>query len=143
MNLGEILLPEYIDYYCVACSWMRIVTLKEKNNQVLTPEEQDLLTIIQPTTFVLPEPLLMAVRSLGNIVVDTDEHLYPEFPSLPTKTVSGQDGLYGSLETLPTRRKKRVIKKVISKRHIINNVFIPPPTSMTFNSLILAQKKMK
>lgn len=58
-NLTKTILPEYIDYYSTALLWMRIVTLKQRNSQALTAEENDLLNLIQTHAFVVPEPLLL------------------------------------------------------------------------------------
>ncbi|KAG8234315.1 hypothetical protein J437_LFUL013055 [Ladona fulva] len=96
-NLSKTLLPEYVTYYTTAMLWLRILTLKEKNAQPLTVEERDLLTLVQSTSFVLPEPLLLQMRALGNIVTQTKQHLYPMLPPLPTHVIGGHGGYYGTL----------------------------------------------
>ncbi|KAK7873281.1 hypothetical protein R5R35_011347 [Gryllus longicercus] len=96
-SLSKVILPEYLDYYATALLWMRIVTLKEKNAQPLTEAERELLLLVQSTPFALPEPLLLAVRSLGNITTGTKQHLYPEFPPLPVEVVGNHGGYYGPL----------------------------------------------
>lgn len=97
-NLSETILPEYVDYYSTAMLWLRIVTLKQKNSQPLTQEENDLLTLVQTTAFVVPEPILLQLRQLGNVVSTTKQHLYPEFPELPTQQIADHGGYYGTLQ---------------------------------------------
>lgn len=96
-NLTKTILPEYVDYYNTALLWMRIVTLKQKNSQALTVEENDLLTLIQTTAFVVVEPILLQLRQLGNVVSTTRQHLYPQFPPLPTGIIADHGGYYGPL----------------------------------------------
>ncbi|KAG5872092.1 hypothetical protein JTB14_006438 [Gonioctena quinquepunctata] len=80
-QLAKVILPEYLDYYTTALIWMRIVHLKQRNSQRLTNAEQDLLALVQTTTFCVPETLNLQIRQLGNVVTATKQHLYPEFPS--------------------------------------------------------------
>jgi len=94
-NLQKLILPEYIDYYAVAMLWFRIVSLKAKNSQPLTTEEQDLLTILQTTSFAVPDPIALQLRTLGNIETRTGQHLIPEFPALPTAVISNIGGYFG------------------------------------------------
>ncbi|CAG9818155.1 unnamed protein product [Phaedon cochleariae] len=56
-------------------SKMRIVHLKQRNSQALTIAEQDLLTLVQTTSFCVPEPLNLQVRQLENA-----------FPAYPVNT---------------------------------------------------------
>lgn len=97
-NLGKTLLPEYIDYYATAILWLRIINLKQKNSQPLTQSKMDLLTLVQTTTFVVPEPILLQLRQIGNVVSLTKQHLYPEFPPLPTSAIAGHGGYFGDFE---------------------------------------------
>lgn len=69
--LSKILLPEYYDYYSTAMLWLRIITLKQKNSQPITQAEDALLVLTQTTAFNLPEPLLLQVKQLGNVVSTT------------------------------------------------------------------------
>ncbi|CAG9818156.1 unnamed protein product [Phaedon cochleariae] len=94
-QLSKVLLPEYLDYYTTALIWMRIVHLKQRNSQALTIAEQDLLTLVQTTSFCVPEPLNLQVRQLGNVVTATKQHLYPEFPPLPEVVIYDRSGYYG------------------------------------------------
>lgn len=96
-NLTKTILPEYVDYYSTALLWMRIVTLKQKNSQPLTLEENDLLTLVQTTAFVVSEPILLQLRQLGNVVSTTKQHMYPQFPPLPTEVIANHGGYYGEL----------------------------------------------
>jgi hypothetical protein len=96
-NLGKVLIPEYLDYYSTAMLWFRLVTLKEKNSQPLTAEEQELITLIQSISFSIPEPLNLYLKSIGNIETSIKQHLYPSFPPLPTVVIDGYGGHYGLL----------------------------------------------
>lgn len=84
-QLGKSILPEYLDYYATAMLWFRIVKLKQKNSQPLSDVEQQVLTLIQTTTFSVPDPIFLQLRQLGNIVTKTGQHLYTEFPPLLRK----------------------------------------------------------
>lgn len=99
-QVSKALLPEYLDYYATAMLWLRIVHLKQRNSQVLTQQEQDLLTLTQTTNFCVPEPLTLQLQQLGNIQTITKQHLYPEFPPLPIHVLAGIPGYYGRI-TLP------------------------------------------
>lgn len=78
--------------------WLRIISLKQKNSQPLTQSKMDLLTLVQTTTFVVPEPILLQLRQIGNVVSLTKQHLYPEFPPLPTSAIAGHGGYFGDFE---------------------------------------------
>lgn len=97
-SLAETLLPEYLDYYSVAMLWFRIISLKAKNSQPLSDREQEVLTLIQTAPFCVPEPILLQLKALGNVVAHTGIHLYPEFPTLPTALLENLGGYYGSLD---------------------------------------------
>jgi len=92
------MLPEYLDYYNTACIWMSLVSLKKKNGESLTAEEQLLLEDVQVSSFNLPEPILRQVQTIGNIVSSTGQHLYVSSPSLPTAGLCGFGGYYGDLQ---------------------------------------------
>lgn len=94
-NLQKLILPEYVDYYATAMLWFRITSLKAKNSQPLTSEEQDLLTILQTTSFCVPDPIALQLRTLGNLETVTGQHLIPEFPPLPTTTIQSIGGYFG------------------------------------------------
>ncbi|KAJ8978102.1 hypothetical protein NQ317_018968 [Molorchus minor] len=96
-SLSKIVLPEYLDYYSTAMLWFRILTLKAKNSQALTVQEQETLELIQTSSFLLPEPILLQLRAIGNIVTSTKQHLYPEFSPLPSEVIAGFGGYYGQL----------------------------------------------
>lgn len=97
-TLTKVLLPEYLDYYSTAMLWLRMVTLKQKNSQPITPHEDALLVLTRTTEYNLPEPLMYQVKQLGNVVSGTKQHLYPEFPTLPNSTINGFGGYYGTLQ---------------------------------------------
>lgn len=96
-SLEKKLLPEYLTYYGVSMLWFRMITLKQKNSQPLTPVENALLDQIATASFSIPEPLLLQLRAIGNVVTRTGQHLYPEFPSLPARVIANQGGYYGTL----------------------------------------------
>lgn len=96
-SLTEVLLPEYLDYYATAMAWLRMVTLKQKNSQPITTTESSLLVLTQTTAFNIPEPVLLQIRQLGNVVSGTKQHLYPEFPPLPTNVLNNTGGYYGQV----------------------------------------------
>lgn len=77
--------------------WLRAITLKQKNSQPITQVEDQLLTLTQTTPFVIPEPILLQVRQLGNVVSKTGQHLFPSFPPLPTNVIQGSGSYYGPL----------------------------------------------
>lgn len=103
-SLNKVLLPEYLDYYSTAMIWFRFVSLKAKNSQPLTPQESDVLTLMQTQTFAAPEPLALQLRTIGNIETPNGQHLIPEFPPLPTEVISGFGGHYGRF--LPSNPKR-------------------------------------
>lgn len=70
--------------------------VKQKNSQRLTNEEHDLLSLIQTSAFCVPDPLLLQLKELGNIVTSTGQHLYPEFPPLPTHAFENHGGYFGN-----------------------------------------------
>ena len=82
-NLTRALLPEYLDYYGTALLWARFITLKIKNSQPITPEEDQLANLIRSTSFAVPEPILIYLRSFGNVTTTTKQHLFPSFPHTP------------------------------------------------------------
>ena len=94
-NLSKVLLPEYIDYYGTCMLWFRIINLKQKNSQRLTPAETDLLTLIQTAPFCIPEPILLQLKQLGNITTKTGQNLFPRFPALPVAVLAQHGGYYG------------------------------------------------
>lgn len=96
-SLTKVILPEYLAY-TTAMLWARVVTLKQKNSQPITAEEDQLLTLIQTTPFFVPEPILLQLRQIGNTVSKTGQHLYPVFPKLLTHVFAQRGGYYGALQ---------------------------------------------
>lgn len=96
-SLSKVLLPEYYAYYSTAMLWLRIITLKQKNSQPITQAEDALLVLTQTMAFNLPEPLLLQIKQLGNVVAMTKQHLYPKFPPLPDQVIHGLSRYYGTL----------------------------------------------
>lgn len=76
---------------------MRLTSLKKKNGESLTPAVQTLLDDIQVTPFHLPEPILKQVKTIGNVVPYTGQHLYATSPQLPVAVLGGYGGYYGAL----------------------------------------------
>lgn len=96
-NLSKVILPEYIDYYTTALVWFRIISLKAKNRQALNATEEDVLQLIRSLQLCVPEPILLQLRALGNVVSPTGQHLYPEFPDIPVFQIGGFGGYFGVL----------------------------------------------
>lgn len=97
-NLNKQWTPEVFDYYSTCMLWLRIVHLKAKNQQPLTPAEETLLTMTSSMSFNLPEPLRLYLSGIGNTMTKTGQHLYPTFPPLPTTVVDTIPGLYGPID---------------------------------------------
>lgn len=76
---------------------MRIVALKSQNQQPMTQMERIVLENIKHTSFVFPQPLLMQFQVLGNVLTPANQHLYPEFPPMPSSALSPQGRFYGHL----------------------------------------------
>ncbi|XP_018400806.1 PREDICTED: uncharacterized protein LOC108778191 [Cyphomyrmex costatus] len=95
LNVRKKILPEYLDYYSTSLLWFRIVSLKMKHFQPITPEERDLLLILQQFSFTIPEPILLQLQVFGSVQTRTGEHLYPWFPKLPTSQIGEYGGFYG------------------------------------------------
>lgn len=96
-NFQKAILPEYLDYYTTTLLWCRIVALKRANQEVLTLEEEQLLRLIEHTTFSVPDPIFYQLKIFGRIQTVTREHLRPTFPALPTQQVGGYGGYYGAI----------------------------------------------
>lgn len=75
----------------------RIISLKIKLKQAITPEEHDVLLQLEQQSFAIPEPILLQIKALGSTQTMTREHLYPEFPSLPTQLSGAFGEYYGPL----------------------------------------------
>ncbi|XP_018059911.1 PREDICTED: uncharacterized protein LOC108694764 [Atta colombica] len=99
LNVRKRILPEYLDYYSTSLLWFRFVSLKMKLFQPITPEERDLLLILQQSNFSIPEPILLQLQVFGSIQTVTGEHLYPWFPKLPTSQIGEYGGFYGPVTT--------------------------------------------
>lgn len=97
VQLTKQLTPEYLDYYHTFCVWARIVNLKNKNQEVLSSDEEWLLDVIRNREYSLLEPISVYLRGVGNIVTLTGQHLYPTFPTMPTNVVGGKRGYYGAI----------------------------------------------
>lgn len=95
-EVAKIILPEYLDYYCTAMVWFRIVSLKPKLCQGITPLEKDLLLLLKQKKFNIPDPLFMQLKVLGSIS-SVEEDIYPSFPDLPTNKVANHGGYYGPI----------------------------------------------
>lgn len=96
-NLSKSWTRESYEYYSTAMLWLRIVHLKSRNNQDLTPTEETLLQASSALTFNLPVPLRLYLAGLGNVTSRIGQHLYPAFPELPTKVIDGIPATYGRI----------------------------------------------
>ncbi|XP_011162232.1 uncharacterized protein LOC105197513 [Solenopsis invicta] len=96
-SIEKIILPEYIDYYCTAMVWFRIVSLKPKLFQSTTFFEKHLLLLLEQKEFAIPEPLFMQLKVLGSVQISSEKYLYPSFPKLPTEKIDSHGGYYGPI----------------------------------------------
>ncbi|CAH0394710.1 unnamed protein product [Bemisia tabaci] len=92
-QLGKVLLPEYYDYYSTSMLWLRVIHLKLKNGQQITPAEHD-LNPDSASSLVLTYQNHCSCTAvlLGNIETVTKSHLYPQFPPLPEQVI-GTSGI--------------------------------------------------
>lgn len=95
-NLFKSWTLESFEYYSTALLWMRICSLKSKSQQTLTSTEELLLRAISNETFNVPEPIRLYLSGIGNVISKTGQHIYPEFPTLPTTICEQIPGLYGN-----------------------------------------------
>ncbi|KAG8290064.1 hypothetical protein J6590_093796 [Homalodisca vitripennis] len=79
----EMIVDDNLDYYTTAMIWLRILGLKNKNQDVMTDAERRVAELVGDTAFNLPEPLRLYLLTYGNITTAIGTHLYPEFPPLP------------------------------------------------------------
>lgn len=93
----DIMLPEYLRYYTTAGLWMRIAALKSANQQPMTQNERILLENVKSVNFVYPQPLLMQIQQLGNVLTPCEQHLYLRFPPMPSAALAPCGGFYGPL----------------------------------------------
>lgn len=77
--------------------WLRLVHIKRSNSEPTTQIEDQIIDLVNNTPFTLPEPLYLAVKSLGNVTTPTGAHLYLKSPSYPTEIIAGLGGFYGTL----------------------------------------------
>ncbi|XP_024894021.1 uncharacterized protein LOC112468878 isoform X2 [Temnothorax curvispinosus] len=96
-NIQKSIVPEYLDYYATALLWFRITKLKCLAHDVLTQEEERLLSIITGCSLYVPEPFMLQLLMFGRIQTLTGAHLCSEFPPLPTEVVQGFGGYYGPI----------------------------------------------
>ena len=45
-------------------------------------------------TFSVPEPILIILKSIGNVVMANGQHVYPTFPDIADQVVNGGGGYY-------------------------------------------------
>lgn len=98
VQITKQLLPEYVDYYTTFCVWARLVQIKSKNQESLTTEEEWLMDIIRNREYSLMDPITTYLKSIGNVVALTGQHLAPSFPELPNTTVNGKPGFFGVID---------------------------------------------
>nr|XP_012235009.1 PREDICTED: uncharacterized protein LOC105679520 [Linepithema humile] len=138
-SLNKTLLPEYLDYYATALLWFRFISLKVKLKQPITPEERETLLQLDQLTFAVPEPLLLQLKVFGTTQTMTREHLYPEFPPLPTGLSATFGGYYGPLTVANHNLYEKIsCLGVLSEavRHSISNEAPGPyPSSLSTDTL--------
>lgn len=98
VNVQKTILPEYLDYYATALTWLRLISLKVKLRQPITVAERDALLLIENSQLSVPEPILIQLKTLGTIQTMTREHLTPTIPDLPTRIINGHGGYYGQID---------------------------------------------
>nr|UNI73913.1 MAG: hypothetical protein [brine shrimp partiti-like virus 3] len=91
-RLQRELVPEAYRYYCVSLLWLRLLSIKRHNGDNLTFIEDQFLTILDRLDLVVPEPISLYLRGIGNINTPNGEHLYPLIPDLPVQLVNGFGG---------------------------------------------------
>lgn len=142
-NIYKLLTLEYLEYYTTCMLWIRIVSLKMKNNQKLTEQERKLYEITLNTKFCLPKPLHLVLSSLGNVRDETNETLIPEFPQLPCHVIKGHPGYYGEFVKVNGTRNDEA-KSIISSNAQLHNLYceIPcPGVSITAILHLLASEE--
>lgn len=95
----DVLLPEYVRYYTTAGIWILIISLKSQNQQPMTQMERILLENIKTLSFTYPQPLLMQFQQFSNVLTPCEQHLYPEFPPMPSAGLLPCGGFYEQLLT--------------------------------------------
>lgn len=60
-------------------------------------EEEQLLRVIEDKTFSIPSPILIQPMALGRVTTAYGEHLFPEFPPLPSHQIGGFGGYFGPI----------------------------------------------
>ena len=119
-NLSKQLVPEYIDYYGTVMMWLRLVHIKRSNSEPTTQIEDQIIDLVNNTPFTLPEPLYLAVKSLGNVTTPTGAHLYLKSPAYPTQVVAGLGGFYGTLneEAAPEEEEEAEAQQAREARNV-------------------------
>lgn len=85
-------------YYASVLAWLRLITIRFQNDKVLNATEKAILAIAKSNEFVVPEPLLIYFRSLGNIRTVAGQHLRLSVASYPNHVIDGLGGFYDDLE---------------------------------------------
>lgn len=89
---------EGIRYYATVLLWIRMISLKRANNILLTDNEQQLLDMVESTTFNIPEPVYLYLKAVGTIqTTSTGQTLIPTFPELPHQILHEHGGYYGAI----------------------------------------------
>lgn len=78
---------------------MRLVSLKTKFSYPLTDLETELITVIEGKSFSIPAPLLKQLQLFGRTSSGYGEHLYPDFPPLPSSQIKERSGYFGEITT--------------------------------------------
>ena len=86
-----------VEYYCGCMAWFKILRLKYVNSQPLTDVEMQIYRMAEHFSFVIPQPIFMYLRNIGNITTPLGDHLIPEFPPLPTQVVDNVPGTLGNI----------------------------------------------
>lgn len=90
---------EAFRYYAASLFWLRAISLKLWQGRDLTPAEVDLQRVFEGKTLVVPDPIHMGLKAIGNVTTKNGEVLAPQFPDVPAATVDQIPGLIAIVNT--------------------------------------------
>lgn len=93
LQVSKELPVEAFRYYAASVFWLRAISIKLWQGQDLTPAEVDLQRTFEGKTLVLPDPIHMGLKAVGNVTTENGEVLAPTFPDAPSTVVGQTPGL--------------------------------------------------
>lgn len=90
---------EAFRYYAAATFWLRAISIKLWQGQDLTAPEVDLHRVFEGKTLVLPDPIHMGLKAIGQVTTRNGEVLAPTFPNTPSTIVGQTPGLIAMIGT--------------------------------------------